>query len=394
MKILMITPFFPYPPHKNGVVVRTYNILKELSKKGHRVDLISYHEEKFESEHTNHIKKYINDISLVKRNVKNNIFTKLLNKFKIAPNIINNFYSEEMEETVHEKLNNNYDFIYCDQLSMAQFCKGYDGKKVLNANDLLSLYFKREYNKEKNLLRKINFWFESWKHKKYERNLYPRFNKVILVSDVDKREYDERLSEENSNLIVIPNGVDINYFNPLKTNVKTNKSSVVFTGIMDFPPNEKAVLSFYETGYKLLKKRGIKFYIVGKNPTNKIKRLAKNDENIIVTGFVDDIREYLVKGNIYICPLTSGAGIKNKLLEAMAMKKTIITTSYGSEGIKYAEDEVNMFIENNLNKMAEKAMKLISNDKANNNISINARKCVEKFYSWESIVNNLIRIIN
>lgn len=188
---------------------------------------------------------------------------------------------------------------------------------ILFPIDSLSLFTQRRIQKEKQFMKRVAFRFDLFKCMKFESNYYQKYNKV---SDVDS-EYVKKLNQ-NINTYFIPNGVDIEFF---RKNDEIEHNSLIFTGDMAYGPNEDAALFLIEEIYPLVKKElDIKLYIVGQRPTEKIKKYQSKD--IIITGFVDDIRTYIDKASVYISPLRYGSGIKNKVLEAMSMSKIVMGT--------------------------------------------------------------------
>lgn len=118
------------------------------------------------------------------------------------------------------------------------------------------------------------------------------------------------------------------------SHVDREEDNIIFSGLMDKPVNIDACIFFYNEIFpKILKRKpNIKFYIVGPNPSYKIKRLKNN--NVSIIGAVDDIRRYLRKAGLIVCPLRIGSGTRNKVLQAMALGKSVVSTTIGAEGIE------------------------------------------------------------
>ena len=227
--------------------------------------------------------------------------------------------SKIMAKKIKEFLAKNHiDLIHCDTIGLAEYVRDIkEIPKVLNHHNIESHMMLRRAKKEKNLFKKIYFYVEGLKLKKYENRICPKFDINLVVSELDK----ERLLNiaPNSKVEVIPNGVDINYFKP--NNNKIKKHNLVFAGRMNAYPNEDAVIWFLKEIWPLLKKEvpDVTFTIAGRNPTPRIKKFAKNDPSILVIGCVDDIRPFIAQAEVYICPIRDG-GTKLKLLDAMAIR--------------------------------------------------------------------------
>ena len=158
---------------------------------------------------------------------------------------------------------------------------------------------------------------------------------------------------------------------------------------MNWLPNEDGMIWFVENVFnKILdEKLNTKLYIVGKNPSNKIKSLE--NKNIIVTGFVDDDRDYIAKGKVFIVPLRIGGGMRIKILNAMSMEKCIVSTSIGAEGINVVNDK-EIIISNEIHELKNKIIYALENDDVNHQIGKNARKKILDKYSWDAVTDKIV----
>ena len=311
-------------------------------------------------------------------------------KISKYPYNVSRLSSPRMKNEINSLDIDQYDYLYCDQTPMAQFCHNVNIRKILNAMDSMSMNYLRESKKEKNFALKIDYFLEGIKYRNYERKIFNNFNKVTLTSEIDKEHFVSFTSHEN--IEVIPNGVDVDYFNPDETsNILEVEYSLLFTGIMDYLPNARAVMSFYNNEFKELQKifKSIKFFAVGKNPSIKMEKLSLLDDSFVITGYVKDIRTYFAQASVYICPLLTGSGIKNKLLEAMSMRKAIVSTTVSSEGIEKAVNGKNMFIANNKQEFVNHVVTLLKDKQLREKMGNEARKCVLNNYSWASMSSRL-----
>ena len=220
---------------------------------------------------------------------------------------------------------------------------------------------------------------------KYETNNRHIYDACIITSDVDK----EALHDQK--IIVVPNGVDTSYFTPVDVQKDID---IVFTGNMGYFPNMEAAVYLCKTILtKVLKTYpDIKVYIVGADPTSEVKALADNI-NIFVTGYVEDIRQYLNRAKLFVAPLCSGSGIQNKILEAMACGLPVITTSYGNAGVK-AEDRKQLMIAQDVKDFEKILHELIIDRDRRESIGDCARFFVEKEFSWSNRAEKLESIYN
>jgi len=154
---------------------------------------------------------------------------------------------------------------------------------------------------------------------------------------------------------------------------------------MDYRPNHESMIYFMKEILPLLKKAtpNITLTIAGKNPTHDLIELAQKNPEIKLTGFVKDLRPYFNECMIYVAPIISGAGMKNKILEAWAMSKPVVASSMSCIGLK-AVDGQNCLIADSPHAFAEKIILLFSDLNLRNKLAQNARSTAKELYSWQS----------
>jgi len=378
IKVLLVSPSFPFPEYKNGLAKVNYNILSHQN--GYKADLLTINDSEFSN--IPNVNTYL--VPFVKRFSKKNLLLKWLTSLDPI-NVIK--YSPYLDEIVKniEKHHHLYDIVHVSSPFFASIflkvSKHVQSKMIIFPIDSVSLNIERRLPKEKNILRKLFLYIELLKYRRFESIYYAQYRNVCFVSNIDET-YVLKLNKK-INTITIPNGVDIEYFKK-RNYIAEENYSMVFTGDMSYAPNEDAMLFFIKHVYPIISKRlAVKLYIVGKNPTEKLRKLAS--ENIIITGFVEDIREYLDKATIYISPLRFGSGIKNKILEAMAMSKIVLGTAVSFDGIEVKNFENCILMAENSFDMADKILKVLYNIEGFKYIEKNARKLIENYYSWDGI---------
>ena len=158
---------------------------------------------------------------------------------------------------------------------------------------------------------------------------------------------------------------------------------------MDWLPNEDAVLYFYEQIFPLIEAQipDVKFYVVGQNPTERVKQLSRHG-NVIVTGMVDDVKPYIAKASVYVVPLRIGGGTRLKILEALAMEKAVVSTTIGCEGLQLTPNK-DILIADEPENFARLVIQLAQDEKFRQRFGKSGRKRVEENYDWRSIGKQL-----
>ena len=191
-------------------------------------------------------------------------------------------------------------------------------------------------------------------------------------------------------MIVVPNGVNLEYFQP-NNDYSYNTKKIVFLGAMDYYANVDGVIYFHDKIFPIIKKEipDIKFYIVGSSPTKAVQKLASKD--VIVTGFVDDVREYLKDACVCTVSLRIARGIQNKILEAMASGIPVVTSPICNDGIAAVDGE-NILVGKTPQDFARHVIDILSKQDLRDKFARNGRKFVEENYSWETNLNRLEKL--
>jgi len=220
----------------------------------------------------------------------------------------------------------------------------------------------------------------------YEFRLYRAVDRVLVLTPQER--YQLLHYAPDVRTAVIPYGVDTETFRPADGGASPD--GIVFTGYYADEPNRDAVYWFIETVWPRLRDGHpkLKFYLVGPNPTPAMLGYARRDPNIIVTREVEDVREYLNRAAVYVCPVRMGSGMRGKILEAMACGTPVVTTSLGAEGIP-AQPGENCLLADDPAFMAQQIELLLGDEALRRTLAANARRMVVERLSWEITVQKL-----
>ncbi len=212
---------------------------------------------------------------------------------------------------------------------------------VLVLHDVRALVYERQARTAPSWWRWLTCWHEAWRYRRFERAYCQRYDLVITVSPAD--ELWVRQHYAPTRVVTIPIPVDSTYFAPLPEQ-REAPARILFTGMMNHPPNEDAALFFARDVFPRIQAThpAAEFWIVGRDPTPAVRALAQHP-GIVVTGTVPDIRPYIAEATVVVVPLRFGAGMRQKILEAWALQKCVVSTRIGAEGLDY-QDGVNILI--------------------------------------------------
>lgn len=289
---------------------------------------------------------------------------------------VNYYYSKKVQKYV-DSIINDYDAVFCNNIRTAEYFRRYSHvNRIIDFVDAISMNYEKA-RLHANLLMKIVYNIDYNRCKVYESYLLQEFERASVISDIDKR-YILRNSTIKKEIQVIGNMAEVS-----ECLQETDAHNLVFIGKMSYSPNVLAVKKFVNKVLPLIREElpDTTFYIVGASPSKDLLKLHNND-SVIVTGFVEDINEYLDLASIVVAPMLSGAGIQNKIIQAMGRGKCVVTTSIGAEGLAI-KDEI--AIENSDKNMAEKIIFLLNNKDIRTSMGQAAKEYVKKHLSFDAI---------
>ena len=254
---------------------------------------------------------------------------------------------------------------------------------VQDLADSMILQMERRIQKAESVKEYASLRWRHLREKRFEKEMVEESCLTTFVAEDDACRY----RQNGSKLAVIPNGVDVDYFNPnLVKPIESKKPYVVFTGHMSFAPNHDAAIYFAKDIYPELKRNipSLEFKIVGANPKPELLELKKMD-GIEVTGRVPDIRPYLSGAVAFVCPMRMGSGIKNKILEAMAMKLPVLASGLALNGFTNFPSG-SVFQVEKISEYISVLRQFLKEPESRKKMGDLAREVVSSKYSWQKTV--------
>ncbi len=374
MKIIVIAPRFPYPLEK-GDKLRLYHQLKVLSKH-FEVVLISLSDIEVDQNDIKHLEAFLSKV-FVFRLSKIWIYIRLFfGVFSDKPFQVLYFTDNSIKKKIQKIISKESpDFVFNQLIRTAEYTKTLDLTKVLDYMDSFSQGMKKRLG---NSSFPFSFIY-NMEYKRlldYETDIFEYFNRHMIISEQDRKAFDASI---NNKIKVVPNGVDMSFFEPGEYN---KKYTISFVGNMGYRPNIIASEYLVKEIYPILKNYNpeISILLGGARPHSRVKALK--NKNIFISGWMEDIRDAYGEAQIFVAPLFTGIGQQNKILEAMSMQIPVITTTSVNNAIG-AKNGDEILIADSAIEFANQIKYLLENPLIAGKLGKNARKFILENYSWD-----------
>lgn len=388
MKILMVSSYLPFPLYSGGHI-RLYNLLKNLSK-DHDITLVCEKRDFQTDEDVAEVKKVCNKVITVARKKQWSVKNILKTGFSMDPFLIVGHTSEELKQAIRDELvRQNYDLIHVETFYVYQNLPKVSIPVVLVEHNIEYLVYER-YAKLANPLLKPFFYADILKLKKKEQEAWKKADKLVAVSNTEKR------LMKRADTAIVPNGVDTNNFKFRSFDQISDEKRVLFIGDFKWLQNKDALEFILKDIWPevlnkiddLGKNINLKLWVVGKNIPLNLKSLAKDESVIFDENNKDETSEIFKKSYILLAPLRVAGGTSYKILEAFASGVAVVTTNLGIEGLE-AKNETQVLACENAFELADLVCNLVTDHSLYKRLTLNARKLVEDKYDWEIIAEKL-----
>ena len=399
MKVLFFANLIPFPLDGGGKIF-TFSVLKSLKECGHTVDIVCFYENENIDDAIKALRPYCNSIKAlpIKVTTRENMGLMMMKAiasiFSNKPLAISKYVNSSMKATVREIMkDNNYDCAFYNLLAMysyAPIVKQTDPsvRTILYEQNCEAMIYKRYLKETNNLLKKLFLMIETKKLEDFEQNSIKNVDELILLSNEDKNAL--KVDRESCN--IIPIGVRPSEYQK-KYDTCNGKIRMLFVGTMTWAPNNEGIIWFLENVMpKCADVTKYELYIVGKNPSDKVKALASVYENVYLLGYVESLEEYYEKCDVLVVPLFIGSGQRVKIIEAFSKAYPVISTSIGLEGLKYIDDKTVM-VANDANTFMRKIEKCSDYDLLRE-IGRAGKEIFDSEYSTEIIKEKINEVIS
>lgn len=391
MRVLVLTAKTIWPL-LGGAEIRNFSLLKETSKH-HEVFLLSFLLGRNDREHLGSLEPYcqrIEGIDLIRppaSRVARAMRSVLGGR---RPFIIDEYRRREMADAVRRMVREEkIDVIHAHFLHVAQYadCKG-SAAFVYDAHNVEHVLWRRFARIQKDPLMRAFARIQLPKFVREQQRVAALSEKIVTLSDADRDEF-HRIAPE-CDVTTVPNGADIDYFRPLPE-IAEEPDTVVYFANFGWPPQDDAALFFHNEILPRVRREipGTRLILAGKTPPPAIRALASDD--VIVTGLVPDIREYVQRAAVVVLPLRVGAGTKHRVFQTLAMEKALVTTSVGAEGIALEHGKTAMITDDPA-EFAALTVRLLRDTALRGQLGRAGRELVVDHYDWRANYRKLDQV--
>lgn len=378
-------------PVDTGGRLRSFHTISELSRR-HQVTVFTTHHPQEDGEllgqHLPRCDVQSMPFAAIKRNSWRFPLALLRSWFSLLPVDLHKYRSMELRQHVEAALESGeFDLCIADFLSAVPNVPWHtETPVVFFSHNVEYMIWRRLCSNDSNFFRKLLLGLEWRKMRRCEIAACRKAPLTLTVSEDDRRRFIEDGRDESltQRIHAISTGVDIDYFQP-RSDLEPKANTLVFTGSMDWHPNEDAMLYFIEEILPLVRQTvpDVQLTIVGRNPSARMRSVA-GGAGVTVTGTVADIRQYVADAAVYIVPLRVGGGTRLKIYEALAMGKAVVSTTIGAEGLPLQEGEQILRADSPAS-FAASVVTLLQDAEGRKYLGDAGRALMEQRFSWASV---------
>ena len=388
MKILMLTPYLPYPLLTGGQT-RSYNLIKRLSSLGHKITLFCLVKSDDERKYVGELEKFCESVQVFNRPEKpwtaKNILKTGLSLYPFL--VIRNWAKGERAVIEKKLIREKFDLIHAETFYVMPHIPKTSVPILLVEQTIEYLVYRHFAEESKYLFLKPLFYFDVSKMKFWELKYWKQAAKVVAMSEEDKKIMTSQVP--NLDVDIVPNGVDGDFFGR-QIAQRSQSPIILYLGNFTWLQNREAVDVLVRRIWPKVKiaLTGVKLWIIGKEAQKFFPNLSTDE---IRVEEVEDVREIYQRSSVLVAPIFGGGGTRYKNLEAFASGLPVVTTSIGIRGTA-AKEGTEVIIRDNPDDIANATTELLNNPKLYQKIAKNAKKMVAEIYDWDPIAKKLSSI--
>jgi sugar transferase (PEP-CTERM/EpsH1 system associated) len=385
-------------PIDKGGRIRTYNMLRALRRQ-HQVTYLTLDNGLAAPDAAAAALEYCDTLIRVpfveaRRRSPRFWFELLANAVSPLPYAIAKYRSDRLREEIRRVVGQgDVDVLVCDFLAPSQNVPdNLPCRTVLFQHNVEAAIWKRHVDVREHPVSRAYFRAQWRRMERFEKKECRRFDRVVAVSRTDaetiERDYGVR------DVADVPTGVDIDYFKPAGR-ASIEPRNLVFTGSMDWMPNEDGITWFAEDVLPRIHAHlpDVTLTVVGRNPPSRVRALAARDRRIRVTGSVPDVRPYMEAGAVFVVPLRVGGGTRLKIFEAMAMGRPLASTSIGAEGLPIT-DGIHGRIADGAEGFSAAVLDLLTEPERAAAVALTAAAYVRSEFGWDRVASKFVELVS
>jgi len=394
MKLLWFSHFVPFPP-RGGNLQRSFNLIRQASHQ-YEIHLIALNlfGERAEQlrEHETELKKYCQSVEICDPPFpwrgRRWWAEAICSPFFRLPFSCSTLFSKNILRRWEQLLQVHPEaLLHFDSIDLALYSQAAGNfRKVLNHHNCESALTHRQAQSEGNLIHKKYLLIQAAKLVRAERVFCSKFAINLVVSEPDRQLF--QVIQPSARYHLVENGVDIHHFVP--SNGEAEAHSAIFNAMLGWGPNISAMDFLVNEVWPQVKERfpHARLYLAGKDPTEHVLHWPKEDSSITVVPNPEDMRPWIARAAVCVCPILEGGGTRLKILDALAMGKPMVSTTVGCEGLRVSHGQ-NILIADGADEFAARLVQLFEREDLRHQLGTCGRSLVEREYCWERIGQQL-----
>ena len=389
--LLLVSWWLPHPAQAWGGAIRTYHLLRHLAAR-YDMTLLAYGG----PEAREHVASLASlaTVRLVPPPATLTGRKRIAQARSLLQNAsfdASRLWSAAMQQAIDEVVGGTQpDAILVELSQMAHFRFPAGPCLIVDEQNIEFELHRRVARIERSLARRAFNWIEAIKIRREELRVWRRSDTCLVTSEREAAII--RTLVPSARTVVVPNGVDADYFQPGHS-LPRDAATIVFTGRMSYRPNADAAVYFTRQVLPVVRRRRpeVILYLVGQDPPPEVQRLV--GPGVVVTGRVADVRPFLARATAVVAPVRAGSGTRIKILEALAMGKAVVATSLACEGL-LVEGDRHLLLADSAPRFAEQVWRLLDDPVLAARVGLQGRALVERSYEWAVVFKNLDNVLD
>lgn len=388
MHILWLKTELLHPVDKGGRI-RTYQMLRELVKQ-HRVTYLTLDDGDAAPDAADRAAEYCHELVRVPHRAPKKFTPGFYAHVARTlgsplPYAVARYRSRAMRDEIARRVTQgDVDLLVCDFLAPSvNVPEELPVKRLLFQHNVEASIWQRHADVATNPIYKALYRGQWRRMRRFEARECARYDRVVAVSaeDADRMRRDYGVRDVAS----IPTGVDTEYFRPGSPD-RVAPSGLVFTGSMDWLPNQDAVRFLIEQVLPRIRASvlDVTLTVVGRNPPPALVAACAGEPGVTFTGWVEDVRPYIERAAVYVVPIRIGGGTRLKIYEAMAMEKPIVSTTVGAEGLPL-DDGRHLLLADSPDAFADAVVRLLQDAAGARELAYRGAEYVRERFGWDRV---------